>query len=154
MVKASSLRAGGGETKFRRGLFRERYNESSSFCNDLMKRKSFRGGGGGKLNSDKDYFRERYNELFCFSNDLMNRKKLQRFVSIILFSYLTPKMKRGGGGGVVSIIFFFVFKKTKTNKQTTRGGGRGVPGPVAPAPPPPLDPRLNIGNATDWSCGY
>ena len=58
---------------------RERYNESSSFSNDLMKRKSFRasrGRGGGGLNSDEDYFRERYNESSSFSNNLM---KLQSF---------------------------------------------------------------------------
>ena len=70
-MKRKSFRAsrgkgggGGGGTEFRRGFkSRERYNESCSFSNDLMKGKSFRasherGGGGGNLNSDEDKSRE------------------------------------------------------------------------------------------------
>ena len=56
---------------------RELYNESSSFSNDLMTRKSFRalrGRGGDNFNSDEDYFRKRYNESSSFSNDLWNLK--------------------------------------------------------------------------------
>ena len=66
---------------------RKRYNESSSFSNDLMKRKSFRAlRGRGKLYSDEDYFRERYNESSCFSNNLM---KCQ--------SFRASRARMGGG---------------------------------------------------------
>ena len=68
---------------------RERYNESSCFSNDLMKRKSFRAsrgrGGGGKTKCRRGLRIENYNELSSFSNDLMNRKSFRAL--------------RGRGGG-------------------------------------------------------
>ena len=80
-VKASALRAGGGGRTWiqTRIKSRELYNESSSFSNDLMTRKSsfraLRGRGGGIiLIQTRIKSRKRYNESSSFSNDLWNLK--------------------------------------------------------------------------------
>ena len=67
---------------------RTRYNESSSFSNNLMKRESFRASRGmGKMNieriefiEDKDCIktRTRYNEPSSFANNYNETSKLPR----------------------------------------------------------------------------
>ena len=106
-----------------RNKSRERYNESSSFLNYLMKRLSFRasrggGGGGGRIHT-RIKSRERSNESSSFSNNLMKRQSFRAsrgrggetpppctqppWERALRAHYHPPKMKswlRAWGGGV------------------------------------------------------